>query len=70
MKGLEVRFIWQISCSQITYADIAFVNNAEYLLAVNPTILDATPKLKALSERINAIPSIAKYIENRPKTEM
>ena len=55
---------------QMTYADIAFANSCEYLTVVNPAILDATPKLKALNERIHAIPSIAKHIEERPKREI
>jgi len=53
----------------MTYADISFANSCEYLVAMNPAILDATPKLKALNERVHAIPSIANYIKQRPQTE-
>ena len=53
---------------QITFADITFASAMDYLIEISPNILDATPKLKAMRERIYALPSIAQHIRERPIT--
>ena len=58
-------------CLQLTYADLQFVHIIEYLAVFSycPNILNDYPKLKALRERVEAIPIIAAWIKERPKTE-
>ena len=68
VKCTGLYYLAFLSIFQITDADITFAVTAEYLTQLNPNIFDATPKLKALNERIYSIPSIAKHMEQRPKT--
>nr|ABG57180.1 prostaglandin D synthase-like isoform 1 [Ciona intestinalis] len=55
---------------ELTIGDITFATCADHLLSLKPDIFDATPKLKALKERVFSIPNIAKYVATRPKTNM
>ena len=51
---------------QVTWADLAFLDVGAGLLNLYPSCLDKTPLLKALNERVNALPRIKEYIETRP----
>lgn len=56
--------------TDLTWADIAFVNFVEWTAmggAVNP--LAKFPKLTALNDKVRKLPKIAAWIEKRPKTE-
>ncbi|XP_065051958.1 probable glutathione S-transferase 8 [Rhopilema esculentum] len=55
---------------QVTLADLSFLDTACIMLEMKPGCLDATPLLKALYDRLNALPNIKKYIETRPKTTL
>uniref|UniRef100_H2ZLT1 glutathione transferase n=1 Tax=Ciona savignyi TaxID=51511 RepID=H2ZLT1_CIOSA len=55
---------------EFTVGDIVLASSADHLLSLKPDILDPTPKLKALKERVFAMPNIAKYLATRPKTAM
>ncbi|CAK8690521.1 hematopoietic prostaglandin D synthase-like [Clavelina lepadiformis] len=55
---------------ELTFTDIGFASCADHLLSLDSSVLDGTPKLKALFERIWAIPSIASWVKKRPKTAM
>ncbi|XP_039272834.1 hematopoietic prostaglandin D synthase-like [Styela clava] len=53
-----------------TVGDIGFSVGCEFLLHTVPTALDATPKLKALNERVRNMPNIKTWIESRPETKI
>jgi len=53
----------------LTWADLFFVNIAEYAVLMAQTDLNQFPKLKALRDRVETVPKIAAWIEERPKTE-
>ena len=55
----------------MTLADVAFLNMGAVILRMSndPSIPDKFPKLKALTEKVKALPKIAKWIEERPKTD-
>ena len=55
---------------QVTWADLALFDVSDSLLGIYPPCLDKTPLLKALKERVNALPRIKKYIETRPVRDM
>ncbi|XP_077985459.1 hematopoietic prostaglandin D synthase-like [Glandiceps talaboti] len=53
----------------LTWADLAFLAQMDYNVSRNATLLDDYPKLKALYERVTALPKIAEWREKRPKTK-
>ncbi|XP_006812416.2 hematopoietic prostaglandin D synthase-like [Saccoglossus kowalevskii] len=55
--------------SELTWADLVFVNHVQRPLP-GPSSVDAFPKLKALYEKVIALPKISEWIEKRPKTDM
>jgi len=55
----------------LTWADIAFIDLLGWLGALEVELpFDKAPKLKALRERVEAIPKIAEWIKTRPKTNL
>lgn len=54
----------------VTWTDVSFVVNMNILKsAVGDDFLDSYPKLKALVQRVEALPAIAKWIKERPVTD-
>ena len=62
--------------SQITWADVYFTTNITFLqlgaarFNLDPEFLTKYPLLNALSTRVQQLPAIAKWIQERPQTEM
>ncbi|XP_077999273.1 hematopoietic prostaglandin D synthase-like [Glandiceps talaboti] len=54
----------------LTWADLAFLAQMDINLSQKANILDDYPTLKALRERIMALPKIAAWLEKRPKTDL
>jgi len=52
----------------VTLADIRFFTDFSAISGANATVLDATPKLKALLARVGARPHIAAWVKARPDT--
>jgi len=52
----------------LTWADVYFLNVCEYALYMGQADLENFSKLKALKERVEAVPQIAAWIKERPKT--
>ena len=50
-------------------ADFAFYLSAEWVLMGNKDALEKFPGLKKLRASVEALPNIAKWIEERPKTD-
>lgn len=56
---------------QLTWADIYFVAQLEYInTMLKKDLLTGFENLKALREKVLAIPNIKKWVEKRPKSEM
>ncbi|XP_033099159.1 S-crystallin SL11-like [Anneissia japonica] len=54
--------------SGLSLADIAFFNAYSEMKIHKPDVLDKTPKLKALYDRVAANEKIAKWVKTRPET--
>ena len=55
---------------QLTYADLAFYTGLEYPRSLGIKVnLDRFPELKALKERIEAMPKISEWLRKRISTE-
>ncbi|XP_077985260.1 hematopoietic prostaglandin D synthase-like [Glandiceps talaboti] len=54
----------------LSWADLAFLAQMDYDVPRNATLLDDYPKLKALRERVMALPKIAEWREKRPETKL
>ena len=54
--------------SKLTYADLAFFNFCDNLN--QPNALEAYPGLKAVQEKVAALPNIAKWVKDRPVTPL
>nr|CAB3254089.1 hematopoietic prostaglandin D synthase-like [Phallusia mammillata] len=70
LKLLETRLDGDYFLSQASSADIVFAGCADYLQSLKSDILDDTPRLAALKDRIFSNPGVAKYVAGRPKTDM
>jgi len=56
---------------QLTWADIFFIAIQQYLDAmVKFEVVEKYPNLKALKEKVRAIPQIAAWLAKAPKTDM
>ena len=55
--------------SKPTYADFAIFNSIEYVVAVDPGFLEKYPGVAKLKAAVGALPNIAKWLKERPKTE-
>jgi len=54
---------------ELTWIDLAFLNHVDWLTHVCENPLSNHQKLAALKERVEKVPNIAKWIEERPKTD-
>jgi len=62
-----------INCSlvfQMSAGDIMLASSTDFLISLRADILNETPRLKALKEKVFANPGIAKYVKDRPKTDV
>ena len=50
--------------------DIMLASSTDFLISLRADILNETPRLKALKEKVFANPGIAKYVKDRPKTDV
>ena len=53
---------------QVTWADLALIDVGSLMLKQYPTCFDKTPLVKALYDRVIALPRIKKHIETRPES--
>ena len=51
--------------SKVTYADITFFN---FTTVIASEVLDKYPGLKSVSQKVAALPNIAKWLKDRPET--
>lgn len=55
----------------MTWADLAYYGYFSFLIEkFGEDFLKEAPLLKALVERIEALPNIKKWVESRPKTDI
>ena len=52
-----------------TYADFAIFNSIDYTMALEKDLLTKYPGVAKLKEAVEALPNIAKWLKERPKTE-
>lgn len=58
------------ACLQLTWADLAYLAVSGWIkLTGNESLLDKHSKLKALKDRVEAVPKIAAWIAKRPVTD-
>jgi len=56
-----------VACSQLTWADLAFVDFCGLIGVVGgDAVLPSYPKLKAARERIEKVPRVAAWMAKRP----
>lgn len=56
---------------QLTWADLAYYGYFSFLVEkFGEDFIKDLPLLKALIERVEALPNIKKWVETRPKTEI
>ena len=55
--------------NKLTWADLAFFCWTEFMTPAVPTLFDSFPSLKKLKETVETLPNIAKWLEERPKTD-
>ncbi|XP_074649216.1 hematopoietic prostaglandin D synthase-like [Tubulanus polymorphus] len=53
----------------LTWADLSYINCCSWLCLFVPNALDKYPKLRALKDKIEGLPRIAKWLANRPQTD-
>lgn len=56
--------------SKVTWADLLFYLSSDWILSGNKDALETFPGLKRLRTSVESLPNIAKWIEERPKTDM
>ena len=56
--------------NKLTWADLAFYLSADWFLQSVKDALENFPTLTKLREKVGALPRIAKWIEERPKTDL
>jgi len=54
---------------KVTWADLVLSGQAEFYGALKTDVFAAYPKLKAVLDNVNALPSIKAWREKRPKTD-
>ena len=55
---------------KVTYADFAFLEVSGYVFKVAPNLLDKYPALKKLKTSIENLPNIAKWLKERPESDL
>merc|ERR1712066_886482 len=68
-KVLEKRGGQFLAGNCLTWAELHFLQLVDLVSAMNPKVLDATPKLANCVERTRKVPNIKKWLEERPATE-
>ena len=63
-----VTFIFSIE--KLTWADLAIADLIGLISEYDQEVLEKAPQLDELTKRVNALPNIQKWIEERPKTFM
>ena len=54
---------------RVTYFDIGVYTVLEFILPVFPNFLDKFPNVAKLQEKVGALPKIAEWVKNRPKSD-
>ena len=55
---------------KVTYADLQFFAISEYLLDMFRSCLEGRPGLSKVKESVENLPNIARWLKERPKTNM
>lgn len=55
--------------SKVTYVDLSIVLTMGYVVMIDPSILDGYPAICKLKTTVESLPNIAKWIQERPKTD-
>ena len=55
---------------KVTYADLRFFAISEFLLDMFPSCLEGRPGLSKVKESVENLPNIARWLKERPKTNM
>ena len=56
--------------NKLTWADLAFFSWISIMIPHAPAVLDNCPSLKKLKETVETLPNIAKWLKERPVTEL
>ncbi|XP_070545488.1 S-crystallin SL11-like [Ptychodera flava] len=54
---------------ELTWADLNFTAQMDYMMKYQASVIDKYPKLKALRERVVALPKVAAWLKKRPETD-
>lgn len=54
--------------SKVTYVDMSIVLTTGFLVMIDPNILGGYPAVSKLKAKVESLPKIAKWIQERPKT--
>ena len=55
---------------KVTYGDLSFVAISEFLMEMFPSCLEGRPGLSKVKESVENLPNIARWLKERPKTNM
>ena len=55
---------------QLTWADLALVDVGFTMLCLYPSAFDNSPALKALYDRVTALPAVKKHCDTRPESPL
>ena len=62
--------IFLVFLSQVTWADLALVDVGFTMIDLYPTAFDKSPLLKALYDRVMALPAVKKHCDTRPTSPL
>ncbi|CAI9722414.1 glutathione S-transferase isoform X1 [Octopus vulgaris] len=65
LKTGQTHFVGQ----RLTLADISSFAFLEFCITLDANVLKTYPKIDAIRETVSKVPSIAEYLEKRPKTD-
>lgn len=54
---------------KLTYADLCIADGLDHMARIFPNFFDSYPELGKLKAKVEALPNIAKWIKERPKTD-
>ena len=55
---------------KVTYADITIVGACDFVGSFLPNLLEGQPALAKMKESVESLPNIARWLKERPKSEM
>ena len=55
---------------KVTYADITIVGGYDFVVSFLPNLLEGRPALTKMKESVESLPNIARWLKERPKSEM